>query len=124
MNLDLGNLIAGASYKGEIEDRLKKLIQELKSYPKAILAIDGIHVLLDKNSDNAGISSILKSELSKGLTLIATTTVDEFTKKIEKDEVLSGMFELIKVEEPDDETAFRIIKTALKSYYTHHHIKN
>jgi ATP-dependent Clp protease ATP-binding subunit ClpB len=121
--LDLGNLIAGASYKGEIEDRLKKLIQELKSFPKAILAIDGIHVLLDKNSDNAGISSILKSELSKGLTLIATTTVDEFTKKIEKDEVLSGMFELIKVEEPDDETAFRIIKTALKSYYTHHQLK-
>ncbi|MEO8516479.1 MAG: ATP-dependent Clp protease ATP-binding subunit [Flavobacterium sp.] len=121
--LDLGTLIAGASYKGEIEDRLKKLIQELKSYPKAILVIDGIHVLLDKNSDNAGISSILKSELSKGLTLIATTTVDEFTKKIEKDEVLSGMFELIKVEEPDDEKAFRIIKTALKSYHDHHNIK-
>ncbi|WP_136667943.1 AAA family ATPase [Flavobacterium sp. H122] len=121
--LDLGNLIAGASYKGEIEDRLKKLIQELKSFPKAILVIDGIHVLLDKNSDNAGISSILKSELSKGLTLIATTTVDEFTKKIEKDEVLSGMFELIKVEEPDDETSFRIIKTALKLYHNHHHLK-
>lgn len=121
--LDLGTLIAGASYKGEIEDRLKKLIQELKSYPKAILVIDGIHVLLDKNSDNAGISSILKSELSKGLTLIATTTVDEFTKKIEKDEVLSGMFEMIKIEEPDDEKAFRIIKTALKSYHAHHNIK-
>lgn len=121
--LDLATLIAGASYKGEIEDRLKKLIQELKSYPKAILVIDGIHVLLDKNSDNAGISSILKSELSKGLTLIATTTVDEFTKKIEKDEVLSGMFEMIKIEEPDDENAFRIIKTALKSYNEHHKIK-
>lgn len=121
--LDLGTLIAGASYKGEIEDRLKKLIQELKSYPKAILVIDGIHVLLDKNSDNAGISSILKSELSKGLTLIATTTVDEFTKKIEKDEVLSGMFEMIKIDEPDDEKAFRIIKTALKSYHAHHNIK-
>lgn len=121
--LDLGTLIAGASYKGEIEDRLKKLIQELKSYPKALLVIDGIHVLLDKNSDNAGISSILKSELSKGLTLIATTTVDEFTKKIEKDEVLSGMFEMIKVDEPDDEKAFRIIKTAVKSYHDHHTIR-
>lgn len=121
--LDLATLIAGASYKGEIEDRLKKLVQELKSYPKAILVIDGIHVLLDKNSDNSGISSILKSELSKGLTLIATTTVDEFTKKIEKDEVLSGMFEMIKIEEPDDENAFRIIKTAIKSYNEHHKIK-
>ncbi len=121
--LDLGTLIAGASYKGEIEDRLKKLIQELKSYPKAILVIDGIHVLLDKNSDNAGISSILKSEMSKGLTLIATTTVDEFTKKIEKDESLSGLFEVLKIEEPDNENAFRIIKTALKSYHEHHNIK-
>ncbi|WP_255424503.1 ATP-dependent Clp protease ATP-binding subunit [Apibacter sp. HY039] len=123
--LDLGTLIAGASYKGEIEDRLKKILQELKTYPQAILVIDGIHVLLDKNSDNAGISSILKSELSGngGLTLIVTTTVDEYTKKIEKDEGLSGMFEVLKVEEPDEEQAFRIIKSALVSYLAHHEIK-
>ncbi|TWP24069.1 ATP-dependent Clp protease ATP-binding subunit [Apibacter muscae] len=123
--LDLGTLIAGASYKGEIEDRLKKILQELKTYPQAILIIDGIHVLLDKNSDNAGISSILKSELSgqEGLTLIVTTTIDEYTKKIEKDESLSGMFEVIKVEEPDEKQAFRIIKSALTSYLVHHEIK-
>jgi len=120
--LDLGTLIVGATYKGEIEDRLKKVITELKSYQKVILIIDGIHVLLDKNNDNAGISSLLKSELSKGLTLIATTTVDEFTKKIEKDESLSGLFEVLKIEEPDDENAFRIIKSALNSYKEHHHI--
>ncbi len=123
--LDLGTLIAGASYKGEIEDRLKKILQELKTYPQVILIIDGIHVLLDKNSDNAGISSILKSELSgnAGLTLLVTTTVDEYTKKIEKDEGLSGMFEVLKVEEPDEEQAFRIIKSALPSYLAHHDIK-
>lgn len=123
--LDLGTLIAGASYKGEIEDRLKKILQELKTYPQVILLIDGIHVLLDKNSDNAGLSSILKSELSgnTGLTLIVTTTVDEYTKKIEKDESLSGMFEVIKVEEPNEEQAFRIIKSALSSYLKHHEIK-
>lgn len=123
--LDLGTLIAGASYKGEIEDRLKKILQELKSYSQSILIIDGIHVLLDKNSDNSGISSILKSELSNnnGLTLIVTTTVDEYTKKIEKDEGLSGMFEIIKVEEPNEEQAFRIIKSALPSYLSHHHIQ-
>jgi ATP-dependent Clp protease ATP-binding subunit ClpA len=123
--LDLGTLIAGASYKGEIEDRLKKILQELKAYPQVILIIDGMHVLLDKNSDNAGISSILKSELSgnTGLTLIVTTTVDEYTKKIEKDEGLSGMFEVLKVEEPDEEQAFRIIKSALSSYLAHHAIK-
>lgn len=123
--LDLGTLIAGASYKGEIEDRLKKILQELKSFPQSILVIDGIHVLLDKNSDNSGISSILKSELSgnSGLTLIVTTTVDEYTKKIEKDEGLSSMFEVIKVEEPNEEQAFRILKSALPSYLTHHTIK-
>lgn len=123
--LDLGTLIAGASYKGEIEDRLKKILQELKSFPQSILVIDGIHVLLDKNSDNSGISSILKSELSgnSGLTLIVTTTVDEYTKKIEKDEGLSSMFEVIKVEEPNEEQAFRILKSALPSYLNHHTIK-
>lgn len=123
--LDLGSLIAGASYKGEIEDRLKKILQELKTYPQSILVIDGIHVLLDKNSDNSGVSSILKSEISSnnGLTLIVTTTVDEYTKKIEKDEGLSGMFEVIKVEEPNEEQTFRIIKSALPSYLVHHSIK-
>jgi len=123
--LDLGTLIAGASYKGEIEDRLKKILHELKIFPQTILIIDGIHLLLDKNSDNAGISSILKSELSdsSGITLIATTTVDEYTKKIEKDESLSGMFEVLKVEEPVEDQAFRIIKSALPSYLKHHEIK-
>ena len=123
--LDLGTFIAGASYKGEIEDRLKKILHELKTFPQTILIIDGIHLLLDKNSDNAGISSILKSELadSSGLTLIAATTVDEYTKKIEKDENLSGMFEVLKVEEPTEEQAFRIIKSALQSYLKHHEIE-
>lgn len=121
--LDLATLIAGASYKGEIEDRLKKVIQELRTFPKAILIIDDIHLLLDKNSDNAGISSLLKSETSKGITLIATTTIDEYTKKIEKDEGLSGMFETLKIEEPNEEMAFRMIQGALGAYHNHHHIQ-
>ncbi len=121
--LELGVLIAGASFKGEIEDRLKKVLQELRSYPKSILVIDGIHLLLDKNSDNAGISSILKSEISKGLTLIVTTTVDEYTKKIEKDEALASMFELVKITEPLDEKAFRMIQSAIKPYVKHHELQ-
>lgn len=121
--LNLGTLIAGTSYKGEIEDRLKKILQELKSFVRSILVIDGIHVLLDKNSDNSGISSILKSELTNGLTLIVTTTVDEYTKKIEKDESLSGMFEVLKIEEPNEDKSFRILKSALTSYLSHHQIK-
>lgn len=121
--LNMGTLLAGASYKGEIEERLKKIITELKIYPKVILIIDGIHVLLDKNSDNAGLSSILKSELTNGLTLIATTTVDEYTKKIEKDEGLSNLFEVIKVDEPDDQNTFRIVKSSLKKFKEHHDVE-
>ncbi|MEN7551931.1 ATP-dependent Clp protease ATP-binding subunit [Rapidithrix thailandica] len=121
--LSLGTLIAGATYKGDIEDRLKKVLQELQSFPKAILVIDGIHGLLDKNNDNSGISNILKSEVSKGLTLIVTTTVDEYTKKIEKDEGLSGIFEVIKIEEPDEDKAFRMIKSTLKEYTEHHEVE-
>lgn len=121
--LNMGTLLAGASYKGEIEERLKKIITELKIYPKVILIIDGIHVLLDKNSDNAGLSSILKSELTNGLTLIATTTVDEYTKKIEKDEGLSNLFEVIKVDEPDDQNTFRIVKSSLTNFKEHHGVE-
>lgn len=121
--LEMGTLLAGASSKGEVEDRLKKTLQELRNYPKSILVIDGIHLLLDKNTENAGVSSILKSEISKGLTLIATTTIDEYTKKIEKDEQFSGMFERIKVEEPSSEKAFRILKTAIRPYVQHHKLK-
>lgn len=121
--LELGALIAGASFKGEIEDRLKKVLQELRSYPKSILIIDGIHLLLDKNSDNAGISSILKSEISKGLTLIVTTTVDEYTKKIEKDEGLANLFEVVKIEEPNQEKTFRMLQTAIQPYIKHHELK-
>ena len=119
--LDLGAIIAGASYKGEIEDRLKNIANELRLYPKSVLIIDDIHSLLSSHQDT-GISNLLKSELSKGLTLIATTTIEEYTKKIEKEQGLSGMFEIIKMEEADDETHFRMLKQALISYQNHHQI--
>jgi len=121
--LDLSSLIAGASYKGEIEDRLKNCIQELKQYPKAILIIEEIHTLLDKNGGDSGVSNVLKGELAKGLNIIATSTVDEYTKRIEKEQGLSGMFEIIKLEESDDETLFRMIRESIKTYQEHHKIQ-
>ena len=75
--LDFGGLIAGASYKGEVEDRLKKIIKEIKQFDKAILFIDEIHSLLDKSGGAAGAANLLKPELAKGeLTIIGTTSLD------------------------------------------------
>jgi len=121
--LDLSSLIAGASYKGEIEDRLKNCIQELRQYPKAILIIEEIHTLLDKNGGDSGVSNVLKGELAKGLNIIATSTIDEYSKRIEKEQGLSGMFEIVKLEESDDETLFRMIRESIKTYQEHHKIQ-
>lgn len=121
--LDLSSLIAAASYKGEIEDRLKNCIQELKQFPKAILIIEEIHTLLDKNGGDSGVSNVLKGELTKGLTIIATSTIDEYSKRIEKEQGLSGMFEILKLEEADDETLFRMIRESIKLYQEHHKIQ-
>jgi len=121
--LDLSSLIAGASYKGEIEDRLKNCIQELRQFPKAILIIEEIHTLLDKNGGDSGVSNVLKGELSKGLNIIATSTIDEYSKRIEKEQGLSGMFEIVKLEESNDETLFRMIRESIKTYQEHHKIQ-
>lgn len=120
--LDLSTLIAGATYKGEIEDRLKNCIQELEQYPKAILIIDEIHTLLDKNCGDSGVSNVLKGELAKGLNIIATSTIEEYSKRIEKEQGLSGMFEIVKLQESDDETIFRMIRESIKPYQEHHKI--
>lgn len=120
--LDLGALIAGASYKGEIEDRLKNIANELRQFPKSVLIIEEIHALLGSHGNDTGIGNLLKSELSKGLTIIATTTIEEYTKKLEKDQGLAGMFELLNIEEADDETHFRMLKQALTAYENHHQI--
>ena len=83
--LDFGALVAGASYKGEVEDRLKNIVKEIKQFEKAILFIDEIHTLLDKNGGAAGSSNILKPELARGeLTIIGATTNDEYRKFIEE----------------------------------------
>ncbi|WP_163400390.1 AAA family ATPase [Flavobacterium fluviatile] len=121
--LDLSTLIAGASYKGEIEDRLKNCIQELKQFPKAILIIEEIYALLDKNGGDSGVSNVLKGELAKGLNIIATSTIDQYSKTIEKEQGLSGMFEIVKLEESNDETLFRMIRESIKPYQEHHKIQ-
>ncbi len=124
LELDTGALIAGASYKGEIEDRLKNIIKEVKALDKAILFIDEIHVLLDPKGSAGGAANLLKPELARGeLTVIGATTNKEFRKFIEKDNAFERRFELLRVEEPDLITSVRILEGLIPYYEEHHQIK-
>jgi ATP-dependent Clp protease ATP-binding subunit ClpB len=122
--LDIGSLIAGASYRGEVEDRLKKIISEIKKHEKAILFIDEIHLLVDKHGSAAGAGNILKAELSRGdLTIIGASTQSEFSKYVEGNEAFTRRFEIIRIEEPDDALALQMLKAATPKYENHHQIK-
>lgn len=122
--LDLGSLVAGASYKGEIEDRLKGILADLKQFERALLFIDEIHILMDPNGGASGTVNLLKPELARGeLTLIGATTNDEYRKYLEKDEAFARRFEVLGVDEPDEQTATRMVQTILPLFEKHHQIK-
>ena len=122
--LDMGALIAGASYKGEVEDRLKNIISEIKQHNRALLFIDEIHVLMDPAGGVTGLANLLKPELARGeLTVIGATTLDEYRKYMERDEAFSRRFEVVKVEEPDDVRARRMIEKVVPHFEKHHNLK-
>jgi len=123
--LDLGALIAGASYKGEIEDRIKNILKELKQLDKAILFIDEIHILLDsKGAIGAGVANLLKPELARGeITLIGATTNDEYRKLIEPDQAFSRRFEVLNVAEPETEAAVKMLRRLSSKFEDHHQLK-
>lgn len=121
--LNVGALVAGASYKGEIEERLNNIISDLKKQDKAILFIDEIHAFLDKSGAVANAANLLKPELARGaITLIGATTMDEYRKFIEPDEAFARRFELLQINEPDVDTAFRMMKGTATLYQQHHSI--
>ena len=123
LELDNGALIAGASYKGEVEERLRSVIQEIQSFDRAILFIDEIHGLLDRQGVSAGVVNLLKPELARGrLTVIGATTLEEYRKHIEKDEAFARRFELLVVDEPDAAAAFRMLKAVMPKYESHHRL--
>lgn len=119
--LDCGALIAGATYKGEIEERLKKLINDLRKKDKVILFIDDIHILLDAKKGNNGAINILKPELSKGdLTVIGATTVDEFRKTVEPDHAFNRCFEVLNLSEPSADDAVAMLRFVKEHYEEYH----
>ncbi|SEB17863.1 ATP-dependent Clp protease ATP-binding subunit [Pedobacter hartonius] len=120
--LDLGSLIAGAAYKGEIEDRLKNIIKEIKQFGKAILFIDEIHTLLDsKGPIGAGAGNLLKPELARGeITVIGATTTDEYRKLIEPEQAFSRRFEVLQINEPSEAFAIKMLEKLSVKYAEHH----
>ncbi|MBS1645138.1 MAG: ATP-dependent Clp protease ATP-binding subunit [Bacteroidetes bacterium] len=122
--LDLGSLFAGASYKGEVEERLKSIIKEIKQFDKAILFIDEIHTLLDPKGSAGGAANLLKPELARGeITVIGATTLDEYRKLIEPEQAFSRRFEVIKVDEPDMATAAKMLQKLGDAFEAHHKLK-
>ena len=119
--IDLAALGADASYKGEVEDRFKKILNEVKEHKNAILLIESIDKLFDKQSTLFGASAILKQELSRGnVLLLCTASVDGFTKNIETDKEFVTKLEKINIDEPNAEDCFMILQGAIGSYEEFH----
>ena len=122
--LDNASLIAGATYKGEIEDRLKNILKELRAIDNAILFVDEIHVLLDSRQGNSGAGNVLKPELSHGnLTVIGATTIDEYRKIIEPDHAFNRRFEVVQINEPDMKSAIQMLHSVQKQYVDYHQVR-
>ena len=124
LKLDVGSLVAGTMYRGQFEERLKRVIDELKS-TKSILFIDEFHMLVGAGSAGSAVdaANILKPALSRGeLQCIGATTLDEYRKHIESDAALERRFQPIVVEEPSVEETIEILKGIRKMYEEHHHL--
>ncbi len=126
-SLDMGALIAGAKYKGEFEERLKSVIKEvIASDGEVILFIDEIHTLVGAGGGQGAMdaANILKPALARGeLRAIGATTLDEYQKHFEKDKALERRFQIVKVDEPDTESAISILRGIKDKYETHHKVQ-
>src|SRR5699024_4253404 len=126
MMLDMGALVAGTKYRGEFEDRLKKVIDEIYHDGQIILFIDELHTLIGAGGAEGAIdaSNILKPALARGeLQTIGATTLDEYQKYIEKDSALERRFARVQVEEPTPEEAEEILKGLRPRYEEHHNVE-
>ena len=121
--LDLGSVLAGTKYRGEFEERMKNIIDEVNQHGKTLLVIDEIHTLVGAGAAEGAVdaANLLKPSLARGtLRVIGATTIDEYRRYIEKDPALERRFHSIVVEEPSVETTIDILK-GLKTEFQHHH---
>ncbi len=125
MTLDMGTVVAGTKYRGEFEDRLKKVMDEIRQAGNVILFIDELHTLIGAGGAEGAIdaSNILKPPLARGeLQCIGATTLDEYRKYIEKDAALERRFQPIKVDEPTVEESIQILHGLRDRYEAHHRV--
>ncbi|AOY75138.1 ATP-dependent Clp protease ATP-binding subunit [Clostridium formicaceticum] len=126
ITLDISSMLAGAKYRGEFEDRLKKVMEEIRQAGNVILFIDEIHTMVGAGAAEGAIdaANILKPALARGeLQTIGATTIDEYRKHIEKDAALERRFQPIMIEEPSVEDTIKILQGLRDKYEAHHRVK-
>ncbi len=126
MTLDLSGMVAGSKYRGEFEERIKKVIKEVIASGNVILFIDEMHTIIGAGGAEGAIdaSNILKPSLARGeIQLIGATTISEYRKYVEKDAALERRFQPVNVEEPTEEEAIGILKGVAGKYEEHHHVQ-
>ncbi|MCA9822245.1 MAG: ATP-dependent Clp protease ATP-binding subunit, partial [Dehalococcoidia bacterium] len=126
LTLDIGSLVAGTKYRGEFEERLKKVIEEIKAAGNCILFVDELHMLVGAGAAEGAVdaANILKPSLARGeLQCIGATTLDEYRKHIERDAALERRFQPVTVEQPSVEETIEILKGIRARYEEHHKLK-
>lgn len=125
LTLDLSGMVAGSKYRGEFEERIKKVIREVITAGNVILFLDELHTIIGAGGAEGAIdaSNILKPSLARGeIQLIGATTIAEYRKYVEKDAALERRFQPVNVEEPTQEEATRILEGIKEKYEAHHHV--
>src|SRR5205085_8145549 len=126
LTLDIGSLVAGTKYRGEFEERLKKIIEEVKNSGNCVLFIDELHTLVGAGAAEGAVdaANVLKPSLARGeLQTIGATTLDEYRKYIEKDAALERRFQPVQVEEPSIEETIEILRGIKDRYEAHHKLE-
>ena len=126
ITLDIPSMIAGAKYRGEFEERLKKVMRESEKNPNVILFIDELHTIIGAGAAEGAVdaANIIKPALSRGdMQVIGATTVSEYRRYIQKDAALERRFQAVTVDEPNAEDAIRILKGLKSKYEAHHGIR-
>ncbi len=126
LTLDMGSLVAGTKYRGEFEERLKKIIDEIRSSKNCVLFIDEIHTIVGAGAAEGAVdaANILKPSLQRGeIQVIGSTTPNDYRKYVERDSALERRFQPVRVEEPTVEETTEILKVLRGSYEKHHNLK-
>lgn len=126
IQLDLTAMVAGTKYRGQFEERLQKVLAEVKKHQEVILFIDEVHLLVGAGSAEGSMdaANVLKPALARGeVRVIGATTFEEYRKHIEKDSALGRRFQTVIVDEPDIETAIRMVQGLVKRLEKHHHVR-